>query len=162
VVLVETQEADGSTALIVYRNGDAVSAIKLEQMCDKVHGVPQMHAAQACFLHGLASLHLVQAPQSQPCAACALLQGRKRCLAPGPCCSHPPLNTLPMPPLPPLSQVGRPRRLVAKVEAALANSILVASVQLEVQLPGGAASSEEARVIGLARATSDHAFNATV
>lgn len=57
-------------------------------------------------------------------------------------------------------KVGWPRRPVAKVEAALKNSFLVASLQLQLQRPGSTAV--EQKLIGLARVTSDHAFNATI
>ncbi len=55
-----------------------------------------------------------------------------------------------------------------KVEAALRNSYLVASLHLRI-VPagssgggGGGGSSGTEELIGLARATSDHAFNATI
>lgn len=57
------------------------------------------------------------------------------------------------------SKVGWPARPVSKVEAALKNSFLVASLHVEISRPG--APSKET-LIGLARATSDHAFNATI
>ncbi|EFJ11269.1 hypothetical protein SELMODRAFT_126619, partial [Selaginella moellendorffii] len=72
-------------------------------------------------------------------------------------------------------KVGWPRRPVGKVEAALKNSYMVATLHLHRQLPSGDFSSfqlslsepflpgcEERSLIGLARATSDHAFNATI
>ncbi|GIL69230.1 hypothetical protein Vretifemale_184 [Volvox reticuliferus] len=68
-------------------------------------------------------------------------------------------------------QVGWPARPVAKVEAALRNSFMVSSLVLRITLPplpGSAAEVEGAdtavseQLIGLARATSDHAFNATI
>ncbi len=58
--------------------------------------------------------------------------------------------------------VGWPRRPPRKVAAALANSYLVATLHLHTELPGDAAASSSKRLIGLARATSDHAFNATI
>jgi ribosomal protein S18 acetylase RimI-like enzyme len=58
-------------------------------------------------------------------------------------------------------QVGWPARPVKKVEAALRNSYMVATLHLRVTRPGSTASSSE-QLIGLARATSDHAFNATI
>ncbi|EFJ15540.1 hypothetical protein SELMODRAFT_271611 [Selaginella moellendorffii] len=57
-------------------------------------------------------------------------------------------------------KVGWPRRPVGKVEAALKNSYMVATLHLHRQLPSG--GCEERSLIGLARATSDHAFNATI
>lgn len=63
-------------------------------------------------------------------------------------------------------QVGWPRRPPQKVEAALKNSYMVASLYLHTAptpTAGGAVCEEEERVlIGMARATSDHAFNATI
>ena len=85
--------------------------------------------------------------------------------------------------------VGWPRRPISKVRAALENSFLVASLYLElVPAPGDAGDGDgdgdardaarpsgmpgvsypdppafgERRLVGLARATSDHAFNATI
>ena len=79
--------------------------------------------------------------------------------------------------------VGWPRRPVSKVQAALENSFCVASLHLEIAetgksggggggggggMPGVSyadASTPEgtsSRLVGLARATSDHAFNATI
>jgi|MDTE01.2.fsa_nt_gb ribosomal protein S18 acetylase RimI-like enzyme len=79
--------------------------------------------------------------------------------------------------------VGWPRRPVSKVQAALENSFCVASLHLEIAetgksggggggggggMPGVSyadASTPEGtsrRLVGLARATSDHAFNATI
>ena len=54
-----------------------------------------------------------------------------------------------------LPQVGWPRRPVAKVEAALANSFMVSTLSLE---PGAGPP----RLVGMARCTSDGAFNATI
>lgn len=60
-------------------------------------------------------------------------------------------------------QVGWPERPAAKVEAALRNSFLVATLMLRISGPGqGAPDQADERLIGLARATSDHAFNATI
>eukprot|EP00271_Cylindrocystis_brebissonii_P016136 TRINITY_DN3935_c0_g3_i2.p1 TRINITY_DN3935_c0_g3~~TRINITY_DN3935_c0_g3_i2.p1 ORF type:complete len:291 (-),score=56.92 TRINITY_DN3935_c0_g3_i2:513-1385(-) len=68
-------------------------------------------------------------------------------------------------------KVGWPRRPPHKVEAALRNSYMVASLHLHTgSAPGtdaasgvGAGAFEDTReLIGLARATSDHAFNATI
>ncbi|KAK9866467.1 hypothetical protein WJX84_011004 [Apatococcus fuscideae] len=59
--------------------------------------------------------------------------------------------------------VGWPERPAAKVEAALRNSFLVATLMLRISGPGqGAPDQADERLIGLARATSDHAFNATI
>jgi ribosomal protein S18 acetylase RimI-like enzyme len=65
-------------------------------------------------------------------------------------------------------QVGWPARPVKKVEAALRNSYLVSTLHLQLSKAGssdgssnGSSSSSE-ELIGLARATSDHAFNATI
>lgn len=54
-------------------------------------------------------------------------------------------------------KVGWPRRPVAKMEAALKNSYMVSTLTLRQ-----ADSTGEETLIGLARATSDHAFNATI
>ncbi|KAL4425621.1 hypothetical protein ABPG75_009637 [Micractinium tetrahymenae] len=79
-------------------------------------------------------------------------------------------------------KVGWPRRPLNKVQAALANSFLVSALFLEAQPPasstedasssdsgssnsnggGGAAAPPGSRLIGLARCTSDGAFNATI
>lgn len=72
-------------------------------------------------------------------------------------------------------KVGWPRRPLNKVQAALANSFLVSALFLEAQPPessadgmsssssdGGGAPPPGSRLIGLARCTSDGAFNATI
>jgi len=58
-------------------------------------------------------------------------------------------------------KVGWPRRPVRKVEMALRNSYLVATLHL-VAAEEGPDGTREERLVGLARATSDHAFNATI
>jgi GNAT superfamily N-acetyltransferase len=67
--------------------------------------------------------------------------------------------------------VGWPRRPPRKVAAALAHSYMVATLHVHTVLPGSstgpappgaAAPAVQTRLIGLARATSDHAFNATI
>lgn len=75
-------------------------------------------------------------------------------------------------------KVGWPRRPLNKVQAALANSFLVSALFLEAQPPAsstrdepsssdsssssGSAPPPGSRLIGLARCTSDGAFNATI
>lgn len=61
-------------------------------------------------------------------------------------------------------KVGWPRRPPEKVEAALKNSFMVASLHLqkEVSAQGGATRIVKRELIGMARATSDHVFNATI
>eukprot|EP00879_Flechtneria_rotunda_P018297 GHRR01019194.1.p1 GENE.GHRR01019194.1~~GHRR01019194.1.p1 ORF type:complete len:168 (+),score=48.84 GHRR01019194.1:585-1088(+) len=82
-------------------------------------------------------------------------------------------------------KVGWPARPVDKVDAALRNSYLVSSLYLQISKPGASSSngstsnssndgssssngstsssdSSSMQLIGLARATSDHAFNATI
>lgn len=64
-------------------------------------------------------------------------------------------------------KVGWPRRPAHKVAAALKNSFMVASLHLYIYdkaaVAEGFKSKPQKRVlIGLARATSDHAFNATI
>jgi len=74
-------------------------------------------------------------------------------------------------------KVGWPKRPMDKVETALRNSYLVASLHLETYVrgdpnsepPSSSSSSTtsntpwtQRRLVGLARATSDHAFNATI
>jgi ribosomal protein S18 acetylase RimI-like enzyme len=56
-------------------------------------------------------------------------------------------------------KVGWPRRPVAKMEAALLNSYMVSTLTL--RRANGSSAGEDV-LIGLARATSDHAFNATI
>ncbi|GJP42084.1 hypothetical protein CLOM_g1676 [Closterium sp. NIES-68] len=60
-------------------------------------------------------------------------------------------------------KVGWPKRPPEKVEAALRNSYLVTALHL-VTTPPGVAEGEggERELIGMARATSDHTFNATI
>ncbi|XP_047329972.1 histone acetyltransferase TAP1 isoform X2 [Impatiens glandulifera] len=59
-------------------------------------------------------------------------------------------------------KVGWPRRPLAKLAAALKNSYMVAALHSVRKSSPGAAESEERKLIGMARATSDHAFNATI
>ena len=56
-------------------------------------------------------------------------------------------------------KVGWPRRPPHKVEAALANSFLVATLTLETD---GDETTSQGQLVGLARCTSDGAFNATI
>lgn len=58
------------------------------------------------------------------------------------------------------AKVGWPSRPTDKMEAALENSFLVCSLHLESCDAGGV--ERDARMIGLARCTSDHVFNATI
>ncbi|XP_019450414.1 PREDICTED: acetyltransferase NSI isoform X2 [Lupinus angustifolius] len=59
-------------------------------------------------------------------------------------------------------KVGWPRRPLSKLAAALKNSYIVASLHSVRKSPPGSEGNEEKRLIGMARATSDHAFNATI
>lgn len=61
-------------------------------------------------------------------------------------------------------KVGWPRRPKTKVETALKNSFMVASLHLQREFPAkdGKAPVTKRVLIGMARATSDHAFNATI
>ncbi|KAJ0975448.1 hypothetical protein J5N97_017413 [Dioscorea zingiberensis] len=58
-------------------------------------------------------------------------------------------------------KVGWPRRPLSKVAASLKNSYLVATLHSISKLPG-TEGSDRKQLIGMARATSDHAFNATI
>ncbi|KAJ4832536.1 putative acetyltransferase tap2 [Turnera subulata] len=58
-------------------------------------------------------------------------------------------------------KVGWPRRPVEKLAAALKNSYMVATLH-SVRNEPGSERSEQKKLIGMARATSDHAFNATI
>ncbi|XP_011622697.1 serotonin N-acetyltransferase 1, chloroplastic isoform X1 [Amborella trichopoda] len=58
-------------------------------------------------------------------------------------------------------QVGWPRRPLTKVAAALKNSFMVAALHLIRKSPDTEGYDQKV-LIGLARATSDHAFNATI
>ncbi|KAL2624115.1 hypothetical protein R1flu_008360 [Riccia fluitans] len=63
------------------------------------------------------------------------------------------------------TKVGWPWRPPSKVEAALRNSYLVASLHVHRITPPteeGGEAVEKRELIGMARATSDHAFNATI
>lgn len=76
-------------------------------------------------------------------------------------------------------KVGWPARSAQKVQLALRNSYMVATLHLQISKPSAASSSgsngssssssngssqqfQQEKLIGLARATSDHAFNATI
>lgn len=58
-------------------------------------------------------------------------------------------------------KVGWPRRPLPKLAAALKNSYMVATLHSVRKLPDSE-GIEEKKLIGMARATSDHAFNATI
>uniref|UniRef100_A0A0E0L3W1 aralkylamine N-acetyltransferase n=1 Tax=Oryza punctata TaxID=4537 RepID=A0A0E0L3W1_ORYPU len=58
-------------------------------------------------------------------------------------------------------KVGWPRRPLTKIAASLRNSYLVATLH-SVTRPSKAEGEERKQLIGMARATSDHAFNATI
>ncbi|XP_015897769.3 histone acetyltransferase TAP1 isoform X2 [Ziziphus jujuba] len=58
-------------------------------------------------------------------------------------------------------KVGWPRRPLTKLAAALQNSYMVATLHSVRKAPG-LEGNEQKKLIGMARATSDHAFNATI
>ncbi|GMH10056.1 hypothetical protein Nepgr_011897 [Nepenthes gracilis] len=58
-------------------------------------------------------------------------------------------------------KVGWPRRPLSKLAAALKNSYMVATLHSIRKFPD-AEMNDQKRLIGMARATSDHAFNATI
>ncbi|GMN40604.1 hypothetical protein TIFTF001_009829 [Ficus carica] len=58
-------------------------------------------------------------------------------------------------------RVGWPRRPLSKMAAALKNSYMVATLHSVRKLPGSEGNDQK-KLIGMARATSDHAFNATI
>ncbi|XP_004302517.1 PREDICTED: acetyltransferase NSI [Fragaria vesca subsp. vesca] len=58
-------------------------------------------------------------------------------------------------------KVGWPRRPLSKLAAALKNSYMVATLH-SVRKSPGSDGYDQKKLIGLARATSDHAFNATI
>ncbi|XP_030538740.1 histone acetyltransferase TAP1 isoform X1 [Rhodamnia argentea] len=58
-------------------------------------------------------------------------------------------------------KVGWPRRPLSKLAAALKNSYIVATLH-SVRNSPGSDESAQTKLIGMARATSDHAFNATI
>ncbi|XVE84305.1 hypothetical protein DITRI_Ditri17bG0002400 [Diplodiscus trichospermus] len=59
------------------------------------------------------------------------------------------------------NKVGWPRRPLSKLAAALKNSYMVATLHSVRKLPGSE-ENEQKKLIGMARATSDYAFNATI
>ncbi|XP_058214820.1 histone acetyltransferase TAP1-like isoform X2 [Rhododendron vialii] len=66
-------------------------------------------------------------------------------------------------------KVGWPRRPLSKIAAALKNSYMVAALHSVRKSPGEvylesslAEENDQKKLIGMARATSDHAFNATI
>ncbi|KAK8969008.1 putative acetyltransferase NSI [Platanthera guangdongensis] len=58
-------------------------------------------------------------------------------------------------------KVGWPRRPLSKVVASLRNSYMVATLH-SITTKSGSEGNEQKQLIGMARATSDHAFNATI
>lgn len=58
-------------------------------------------------------------------------------------------------------KVGWPRRPLSKIAAALKNSYMVAALHSVRKSPGKEENGSK-KLIGMARATSDHAFNATI
>ncbi|KAM1038440.1 hypothetical protein FF1_033126 [Malus domestica] len=61
----------------------------------------------------------------------------------------------------PCDKVGWPRRPLSKLAASLKNSYLVATLHSVWKSPG-TQGNDQKKLIGMARATSDHAFNATI
>ncbi|KAM7261644.1 hypothetical protein ACFE04_020721 [Oxalis oulophora] len=59
-------------------------------------------------------------------------------------------------------KVGWPRRPLPKMAAALKNSYMVATLYSIWKSPGSEGDEQKKKLIGMARATSDHAFNATI
>lgn len=59
-------------------------------------------------------------------------------------------------------KVGWPRRPLSKLAAALRNSYMVATLHSIKKSAAGEELDNEKKLIGMARATSDHAFNATI
>ncbi|KAK4395995.1 putative acetyltransferase TAP2 [Sesamum angolense] len=59
------------------------------------------------------------------------------------------------------AMVGWPRRPLSKLAAALKNSYIVATLH-SISKPAGEEGNGQKKLIGMARATSDHAFNATI
>ncbi|XP_074311938.1 histone acetyltransferase TAP1 [Silene latifolia] len=59
-------------------------------------------------------------------------------------------------------KVGWPRRPMSKLAAALKNSYMVATLHSVQKSSPGAEGYDDKRLIGMARATSDHVFNATI
>lgn len=59
-------------------------------------------------------------------------------------------------------KVGWPRRPLSKVVASLRNSYMVATLHSITTSSGNSEGEEQKQLIGMARATSDHAFNATI
>lgn len=59
-------------------------------------------------------------------------------------------------------KVGWPRRPLSKLAAALRNSYMVATLHSVKKSASGEELNNEKKLIGMARATSDHAFNATI
>ncbi|CAM8961012.1 unnamed protein product [Rhodiola kirilowii] len=58
-------------------------------------------------------------------------------------------------------KVGWPRRPLSKLAAAMKNSYMVATLHSVKNVPGSDENGQK-NLIGMARATSDHAFNATI
>ncbi|CAM8969924.1 unnamed protein product [Rhodiola kirilowii] len=58
-------------------------------------------------------------------------------------------------------KVGWPRRPLSKLAAAMKNSYMVATLHSVKNVPGSDENGQK-KLIGMARATSDHAFNATI
>ena len=196
VLLTEVAGADGTQRYVLYRNGGAgaCAAVAFKSPASYTEAVVVWEPEAA----------------SLPCPARhAISAGREylpprmlRCVPAGntptwACALYMPPDCLPLP-CPPTTaavdaaeleslcdKVGWPRRPLNKVQAALANSFLVATLTLESQPPSssssdgsssdggsgdGAASSSGggdgpppgSKLVGLARCTSDGAFNATI
>ena len=160
VLLIEHQNADGSFARIYYRNGGLVDAAALERLCEKVR--PCDVCCWRCGGHGRLQPQQLHALPVQASAAAPRLQS----LLPSHCRALHPRSVAGAESAPPLRlcvlpwQVGWPHRPLAKVETALANSFLTSCLLLRVTQAGSEPEPDE--LIGLARATSDHVFNATI
>lgn len=130
--MVEHSTDAGGVVQIVYRNGGLVDANALESLCDKVQ--------QAITCSSCGAPHPIVASLKQSLEESCVLKsyGSAACKL----------------------QVGWPRRPLNKVQTALANSFLTSGLYL--RHPSADDSQESDQLIGLARATSDHVFNATI
>ncbi|XP_019077452.1 histone acetyltransferase TAP1 isoform X2 [Vitis vinifera] len=132
-VLVEKTLADGAIEQIIFSSGGDVDVYDLQALCDKAY----LSMAIFVQVHVLeVFLQLLGHESGISFHEFMLVELVK-------------------------NYVGWPRRPLSKLSAALKNSYMVATLHSLRKSPGEE-RNEQKKLIGMARATSDHAFNATI
>ncbi|KAK6778257.1 hypothetical protein RDI58_024975 [Solanum bulbocastanum] len=142
-VLVEKTQPDGTVEQIIFSSGGDVDVYDLQDLCDK-HKWGR-HGERNVF--SKVQIEGVWPEARLPGLQKADEQQSNRCRKELQCSSE--------------GIVGWPRRPLSKLAAALKNSYIVATLHSR-KFSSGEEGNGEKKLIGMARATSDHAFNATI